>query len=801
MTEKVSLEAKYEIEKFNGKNDFSLWRVKMRTLLVQQGLLRALKGKDSLPTQLSEEEKEDLLERAHSAIQLSLADEVLREVVEEKIANIDCKVDDEDQALIMLCSLPNSFEHFVDTMLYGSGRDTISIDDVKDALNSKELKKKVFENWCDNQVECLIAKGHMKSECNLFKAKLEKEKTLDTNGTVSVVEDNSEVDNIVLSVSSESFGDAWGSTIVGAAAVSLADPNSENTRLWHMCLGHMSEAGMSILRKRGLLINGQKTGKLDFCEHCVFGKQCRVKFNIAQHRTEGLVDYIHSDLWGPSPVSLKGGHRSPSTVLEYKTPFEVWSGTPAGYSNLRVFGCPTYAHVNDVKDQGVNKQVELEVEALDEVHDSTSIQPILDEWNVAMNEEIESLHKNQTWELVESPKSQKIVGCKWVFKKNEGIPGLKHRGSRHDCSIRVLLSMAALFDLELEQLDVKTTFLHGELEEQIYMHQPKGFKILGKEDQVCLLKKSLYGLKQSPRQWYKQFDTFMIGHGYSRSEYDNCVYHRKLSDDSLVYLLLYVDDMLIAAKNLVEINKLKTQLSGEFEMKDLGAAKKILGMEIHRDREASKLFLSHKSYIEKSKEEKEHMSRVPYASAIGSMMYSMVCTRPDISQAVSVVSRYMANPSKDHWQAVRWILRYLSGDLDKMRSLTGYIFNVRFHFIRENLSQGINAVRKVATEDNPMDMMTKPIDQIKSAALDQIQIQQIKSLSLSDIIPSQLSLPSANSDSISYSPSELRIFGVTDDLRDFVKGLTSTTFQNFPIKGEQWITELARRTLSVCDNL
>ena len=131
------------------------------------------------------------------------------------------------------------------------------------------------------------------------------------------------------------------------------------------------------------------------------------------------------------------------------------------------------------------------------------------------------------------------------------------------------------------------------------MHQPEGFKIQGKEDKVCLLKKSLYGLKQSPRQWYKRFDTFMIGHGYSRNEYDNCVYHRKLSAGSLVYLLLYVDDMLIAAKNLVEINKLKTQLSGELEMKDLGATKKILGMEIHRDREASKLFLSHKSYIEK----------------------------------------------------------------------------------------------------------------------------------------------------------------------------------------------------------
>ena len=169
---------------------------------------------------------------------------------------------------------------------------------------------------------------------------------------------------------------------------------------------------------------------------------------------------------------------------------------------------------------------------------------------------------------------------------------------RHS-SIHVVLAMVALFDLELEQLDVKKAFLHGELKEQIYMHQLEGFVIQGKEDHVCLLKKSLYGLKQSPRQWYKRFDTFMIGHGYSRSDYDSCVYHRKLSDGSFVYLLLYVDDMLIAAKNLVEVNKLKTLLSGEFKMKDLGATKKILGMEIHRDRQAGKLFLSQKNYVEK----------------------------------------------------------------------------------------------------------------------------------------------------------------------------------------------------------
>ncbi len=124
-------------------------------------------------------------------------------------------------------------------------------------------------------------------------------------------------------------------------------------------------------------------------------------------------------------------------------------------------------------------------------------------------------------------------------------------------SIKVLLAMVALHDLELKQLDVKIAFLHGELEEQIYMSRPEGFVILGMKNHVCLLKKSLYGLKQSPRQWYKRFDTFMVCNGFIRSSYDSCVHHKKLSDDSFVYLLLHVDDMLIAAKSISHINILK----------------------------------------------------------------------------------------------------------------------------------------------------------------------------------------------------------------------------------------------------
>ncbi|KAG8501645.1 hypothetical protein CXB51_004727 [Gossypium anomalum] len=358
-----------------------------------------------------------------------------------------------------------------------------------------------------------------------------------------------------------------------------------------------------------------------------------------------------------------------------------------------------------------------------------------EKWMFAMQEEMESLHKNKnmgSWTPgVEEPKYK----ARLVAKGYSQVPGVDFTDVfspvvKHS-SIRALLGIVAMHDLELEQLDVKTAFLHGELEEDIYMQQPEGFTVSEKEDYVCLLKKSLYGSKQSPRQWYKRFDSFMTSHDFKRSSFDSCVYFKKNNDGSFVYLLLYVDDMLIAAKDKGEIRKVKAQLSEEFEMKDLGPAKKILGMEILRDRKTSKLYLSQKGYIEKllcrfnmrsakpvstplaahfrlssalspqSDDEIKYMSHVPYSSAVGSLMYAMVCSRPDLSYAVSAVSRYIANPGKEHWKAVQWILRYLrgttdvclqfgrtedgvigyvdadfAGDLDRRRSLTGYVFTI-----------------------------------------------------------------------------------------------------------------------------
>ncbi len=222
----------------------------------------------------------------------------------------------------------------------------------------------------------------------------------------------------------------------------------------------------------------------------------------------------------------------------------------------------------------------------------------------------------------------------------------------------------------------------------------------------------------------------MQRNGYFRCNANHCCYFKK-AKSSFIILLLYVDDMLVVGANLEEINNLKKQLSSEFEMKDLGAAKQILGMRINRDEKGGTLQLSQAEYIRKvlqrfnmrdakpvrtplashfrlskeqcpeTDEEKDFMARVPYASTIGSLMYAMVCTRLDISHVVGVVSKYMSNPGKQHWEAVKWILRYLRGttekcltfrkdelklegyvdsdfarEVDHRRSTTGYVFTL-----------------------------------------------------------------------------------------------------------------------------
>jgi phosphoribosyl-AMP cyclohydrolase len=379
-------------------------------------------------------------------------------------------------------------------------------------------------------------------------------------------------------------------------------------------------------------------------------------------------------------------------------------------------------------------------------------------WKKAMVEDMDALDKNEAWDIVEFPAGRKYVGSKWLFKNKFNAQGkvekykarLVAKGYSQVegidfgeifspvaklTSIRFLLSIDAAFDLEVEQMNVKTTFLHGDLEEEIYMKKPEGFVVKGKKELVCKLKKSLYGLKQSPRMWYQKFDTYILGLGFVRSRVDHCVYSKKVGNH-FIYVVLYVDDMLLVGNNMDVIKEVKSQLSSKFDMKDLGAANFIMGMEIKRDHANRKLWLNQRKYVEtilqrfnmhgskpikvpipigvklsadqcpKTQKEEEDMSHVPYASAIDSLMYAMVCTRPDIAHAVGVLSRYMSKPGKEHWITVKRVFRYLRGttsyglcyqgrpgldrvldihgfvdadwarDLDHRRSTSGYVFNL-----------------------------------------------------------------------------------------------------------------------------
>jgi hypothetical protein len=273
-------------------------------------------------------------------------------------------------------------------------------------------------------------------------------------------------------------------------------------------------------------------------------------------------------------------------------------------------------------------------------------------------------------------------------------------------SICLILAMVASLDLEFHQMDVKTAFLNGELDEEIFMDQPIGFIVKGQERKVCRLNRSLYGLKQSSRQWYKRFHQEVISKGFLMIEEDHCIYVKR-SEGSFIILSLYVDDILLAGNNKEFIKTIKEWLSLTFKMNDMGEANFVLGVKILRDRSRKLLGLSQETYIRKVLEwfhmqdckpidtlvgkgdslssemcpktqaEMENMARVPYANAIGNLMYAMLCTRTDICFAVRLVSRFQSNSGPTHWKAVKRILQYLRGTADYMLCYQGKDLHLR----------------------------------------------------------------------------------------------------------------------------
>ncbi|KAH9699499.1 hypothetical protein KPL71_024377 [Citrus sinensis] len=669
----------------------------------------------------------------------------------------------------------------------------------------------------------------------------------------------------------------------------VAETHSDTTKLWHVRLGHTGEKSLQTLM-RHILLKGIKTCKLNFCEHCAVGKKTRVKFGTANHDTREILEYVHSDVWGPTKTASIGGshyfvifvddfsrrvwvytmrakdkvleifvkwkklvetqtgrkikalrsdnegeytsdpflqvcqnegikrhftvrhipqqngvvermnctllekvrcmlsntgldkmfwaevvsyashlvNRLPSAAIGGKTPMEMWYGKHAQvYDSLRIFGCPAYYYVKDgkldprarkaifvrfkggvkgfklwdledkkfvcnrdvtfdeasmmkasssqqvenktkevlqrvefdatpyvpvsstsnngstmevtprVEEDVVSSDVPQNEETIDDLDNDDFIAtmrprreinkpgwftkdmvvayalPVIDDdipntfgealrssesdqWKLAMDEEMKSLHQNQTWELVKLPKGKRVIGNKWVYTKKQGSPN--QTTPRYKARLVAKgFAQKEEYELELAQLDVKTAFLHGDLEEEIYMIKPCDFRVAGKENHV-------------------------------------------------------------SSKNRDEIERLKKQLASEFEMKDLGDAQRILGMKIRRDKKNGSVWLTQKSYLKKvlerfgmddktklvytplaphfklsssscprSQEDRDYMARVPYASDVGSLMYAMVCTRLDISQAVSMDCGQ---------QCVEYCDSDFAGDLDKRRSTTGYVFTL-----------------------------------------------------------------------------------------------------------------------------
>ncbi|GJW12154.1 zinc finger, CCHC-type containing protein [Tanacetum coccineum] len=202
-------------------------------------------------------------------------------------------------------------------------------------------------------------------------------------------------------------------------------------------------------------------------------------------------------------------------------------------------------------------------------------------------------------------------------------------------SIRVLFALASIYNLPIHQMDVKTAFLNGDLDEEVYMKQPEGFVLPGHENKVCKLKKSLYGLKQAPKQWHDKFDKSVLSNGFTHNSSDRCIYS-KFTKDYGVILCLYVDDILIVGTNIED------KIIDKFQHLNIEEA--------NTPYESSCKLVENNGRV---------VAQIEYASAIGCLMYATHCTRPDIAYAVCKLSRYTSNPSQDHWKAIGRIFGYL----------------------------------------------------------------------------------------------------------------------------------------------
>ncbi|KAE8658886.1 Detected protein of unknown function [Hibiscus syriacus] len=655
---------KFDIEKFTRNNDFGLWRVKMRALLVQQGIVEALQGPTVLPTEMPEKERNNILEKAYSTIILSLGDKALREVSRETTAqalwtklellymtkslanrlflkqrlysfkmheeksiseqidefnkiiddleNIDVKMEDEDKALLLLNSIPNSYDHFKDAMLYGreNSGDGLTVrgrSDRRDSRNNQNRSRSKQTKKSGNQsskgpFKCYHChkEGHFKKNCPNQKNKYQ-ERAKDS-GEVSVV----------------SVGYDSTEALVITESESRKEWILDSCCSFHMCPHKYWFETLQLVSGGTVLLGDNKACRV------VGSGTTRIRMFDGAER---ILQHV----------------RCPSIAIGMKTLLEMWYGKPANFNNLKVFGCLACAHIRKDK---------LEARALRCIFIGYS-------------------HGTKDYKLwcMEPGQHKCIISRDVVFDESKMANlhsyATKNNTTKDGIPIEVeLQQQQTLTDQGKEvndqhgELDVKTTFLYGEFEETIYMDHPDGSK--------------------------------------------------------------------------EEVQKIKGMLNLEFDMKDLRLSN---------------------SQAPESEDEKTYMENVPYTSGVGSIMYGMVCSRPDLAYDVSIISRQ----ENEREIVVGYVDSDYAGSIDTRKSLTGFIFtifgtagmveelgiqqkvvtvfcdnlsiihltrnqvfherskhiDVKLHFVRDVITKGSITVNKIPTEENPADMLTKALPATK----------------------------------------------------------------------------------------
>ncbi|EOY19734.1 Copia-like retrotransposable element, putative [Theobroma cacao] len=454
---------------------------------------------------------------------------------------------------------------------------------------------------------------------------------------------------------------------------------------------------------------------------------------------------------------------APTKALTKGTPHDVWYGTKPLVAHLKIFGCIAYAQVLEDRRGKLdeksrltihlgkrwnwsklevessenlsifNDQLEVEhdennedvddvavrgTRSLADIYDRchvalmepTSFSEVVqvDGWQKAMENEVNMIKKNNTWDLVPRPANQKVIGVRWVYRTKLNTDGsvnkLKARlvvkgyaqiqgigyletsapVARLD-TIRLLVALVAKEKWKLWHLDVKSAFLNGLLEEDIFIEQPKGFIEPGMENRICKLKKALYGLKQAPRAWYARVDNYLCNKGFHMSESKPTLYVCCSSAGKQVIVSIYVDDILVTSLNTELLLKFKKEMMEEFKMTNLGLITYFLGLEfvqaekfiiLHQQKYATELLKKFKmqnckaistpiaANVKFSLSNNEELADATlYRRLIGSLLY-LSSSGPDIMFSTSLLSRFMHQPTVTHLSAAKRILRYIKGSIN-----------------------------------------------------------------------------------------------------------------------------------------